>query len=79
MNVMNVNSFFTYIPREIAISDIYIPPLMAAAFFALFLTSLTVRLLNKLRWHRYFVCPPLVELALSVIYTVLIGTFLIPS
>lgn len=76
---MNVNSFFTYIPREIAISDIYVPPLLVAAFFGLVLTSLTVRLFNKLRWHRYFVCPPLVELALAVIFTVLIGTFLIPA
>jgi hypothetical protein len=74
-----VNSFYTHIPHEIAISDIYIPPLLAAAFFGLVLTSLTVRLLNKLRWHRYFACPPLVELSLTAIYTVLIGTFLIPS
>lgn len=77
--MVNVNSFFTYIPREIALSDIYIPPLLAAAFLGVVITSLTVRLMNKLRWHRYFACPPLVELSLTVIYTVLIGTFFIPS
>ncbi len=71
--------YFSYIPREIPLGDIYIPPLLAAAFIGLVLTSLTVRLMNKLRWHRYFACPPLVELSLTVIYTVLIGTFFIPS
>ncbi|ELR66246.1 hypothetical protein C942_04908 [Photobacterium marinum] len=74
-----MNAAFSYIPREIAFSDIYVPPLLVAALLGLVLTSVTVRLLNKLRWHRFFVSPPLVELSLAVIYTVLISIFLISA
>ena len=74
-----MNAALSYVPREIALSDIYVPPLLVAALLGLVMTSMTVRLLNKLRWHRFFVCPPLVELALTVIYTVLIGSFFIAS
>ncbi|MCW8329849.1 DUF1656 domain-containing protein [Photobacterium sp. SDRW27] len=76
---MNMNTFLFVAPREIALSDVYVPPLLVAALLGLVLTSLTVRLMNKLRWHRFFIIPPLVELSLTVIYTVLIGTFFIPS
>ena len=74
-----MNAALSYVPREIALSDIYFPPLLVAALIGLVLTSMTVRLMNKLRWHRYFVCPPLVELSLTVIYTVLVSTFFIFS
>jgi hypothetical protein len=37
----------------------------------------TARLLNRYRLSRYFFYPPLVFLALIIIYTVLIGTFII--
>lgn len=74
-----MNTLLSAAPRELALGDIYVPPLLVAALLGLVLTSLTVRLMNKLRWHRFFVIPPLVELSLTVIYTVLIGTFFIPS
>ncbi|MDX1301289.1 DUF1656 domain-containing protein [Photobacterium sp.] len=74
-----MNTFLSAAPREIALSDLYVPPLLVAALIGLVLTSLTVRLMNKLRWHRFFVIPPLVELSLTVIYTVLISIFFIPS
>lgn len=66
-------------PIEIALSDMYLPPLLVAALLALLCTSITVRLFNRLNWHRFIVSPQLVELALTVIYTVLISTFVIPS
>jgi hypothetical protein len=37
----------------------------------------TTRLLNRYRLTKYFFYPPLVSLALMVIYTVLIGTFIV--
>ncbi len=40
---------------------------------------LTAMLLNRYRLSRYFSSPPLVFLALSVIYTLAIGTFVIPA
>ncbi|MBA5761267.1 DUF1656 domain-containing protein [Vibrio sp. 404] len=70
---------FSAIPKEIAIGDIYLPPLLVAGFLGVICTSLTTRLLNKLRWHRYVASPPLVELSMAIIYTVLIGTFVFPS
>jgi len=39
---------------------------------------LTATLLNRFRLSRFFFYPPLVFLALAVIYTGLIGTFIIP-
>jgi len=36
-------------------------------------------MLDRFRLSRYFFYPPLVFVALAVIYTVLIGTFVIPS
>lgn len=74
-----MDAALSYVPREIALSDIYVPPLLVAALLGLIMTSVTVRLLNKLKWHRFFASPPLVELALTVIYTVLISSFFIAS
>jgi hypothetical protein len=37
----------------------------------------TANLLNRYRLSRFFFYPPLVFLALMIIYTVLIGTFII--
>jgi hypothetical protein len=70
---------FSVIPKEIAMGDIYLPPLLVAGFVAIMFTALTVRLLNKLRWHKYVASQPLVELSIAVIYTVLLGTFVFPA
>jgi hypothetical protein len=40
--------------------------------------ALTAMLLNRYRLSRYFFYPPLVFVALAVIYTGVIGTFIIP-
>ena len=65
------------IPHEFAIGEVYMPPLLVAAFLGLIAAMVTVRLLNRYRLSRYFFYPPLVFLALIIIYTVLIGTFII--
>jgi hypothetical protein len=64
-------------PHEFAIGGVYLPPLLVAAFFGLFAAIVTGRLLNRYRLSRYFFYPPLVILSLTVIYTILIGTFVI--
>jgi hypothetical protein len=53
------------------------PPLLVASLFGAIATAITIRLLNRYRLARHFFYPPLVFLALMVIYTVLIGTFII--
>ena len=69
----------TYIPHEFSIGEVYMPPLLVAAFLGLIAAILTARLLNRYRLTRYFFYPPLVFLALVAIYTTIIGTFIIPS
>jgi hypothetical protein len=65
------------IPHEFAIGEVFMPPLLVAAFLGLIAAMVTARLLNRYRLSRYFFYPPLVFLALIIIYTVLIGTFII--
>jgi hypothetical protein len=55
----------TPVPHEFAIGGVYFPALV------------TTRLLNRYRLSKYFFYPPLVSLALMIIYTVLIGTFIV--
>jgi uncharacterized membrane protein len=67
-----------FIPKEFTIGGVYFPPLLIAAVLGVTAAVLTVMVLNRYRLSKYFFYPPLVFLALAVIYTGLIGTFLIP-
>ena len=68
-----------FIPSEFALGEVYFPPLLIAAMLGVILAWLTAKQLNRYRLSRFFFYPPLVLLAFAVIYTVLIGTFVIPS
>jgi len=65
------------IPHEFILGGVYVSPLLVAAVLGVMAATLTARLLNRLRLSRYFFYPPLVFLALTVIYTVVIGTYFI--
>ena len=65
------------IPSEITVSGVYLPPLLVAGCLGALLAYWTAHLLNRYRLSRHFFYPPLVFLALVVIYTVLIGTFVV--
>jgi hypothetical protein len=67
-----------FIPHEFAIGGIFMPPLVVAGLFGAIAAVITIRLLNHYRLAKYFFYPTLVFLALMVIYTGLIGTFIIP-
>jgi hypothetical protein len=67
-----------FVPKEFTIGGIFFPPLLIAGILGVSAAVLTAMLLNRYRLSRYFFYPPLVFLALAVIYTGLIGTFLIP-
>ena len=67
-----------YIPHEFTIGGVYFPPLLIAAVLGVTAAVLTVIVLNRYRLSKYFFYPPLVFLALAIIYTGLIGTFIIP-
>ena len=68
----------TFIPHEFTIGEVYLPPLLIAGILGVALAMLTAIALNRYRLSRFFFYPPLVFFALAVIYTGLIGTFLIP-
>jgi hypothetical protein len=67
------------VPSEFAIGGVYMPPMLIAGIVGTAAAVLTARLLNRYRLSRYFFYPPLVFVALTIIYTILIGTFVIPG
>ena len=67
------------IPSEFIIGGVYFPPMLIAGLLGTAAAWLTAQLLNRFRWSRFFVYPPLVLLALAVTYTVVLGTFFIPA
>lgn len=67
-----------YIPSEVAIGGVYFPPLLLAGILGTLGAMLTGFALNRYRLSRFFFYPPVVFLALAVIYTGFIGIFLIP-
>jgi hypothetical protein len=67
-----------FIPKEFTIGGVYFPPLLIAGILGVLASALTAMLLNRYRLSRFLYNPPIVFLALAVIYTGLIGTFLIP-
>ena len=67
------------IPSEFVIGGVYFPPLLLAGLLGALAAWLTAQLLNRYRLSRFFAYPPLVFLALAVIYTVVFGTFFIAA
>ncbi len=66
------------IPSEFTIGGVYMPPLLIASLIGIVAATITAILLNRIRLSRYMASPPLVFIAIAVIYTCVIGTFLIP-
>jgi Protein of unknown function (DUF1656) len=66
-------------PHELYVGGVFFPPLLLDAALGLAAAWLTARLLNRFRLSRYFYHPPLVLIALAVIYTGLFSIFLIPG
>jgi len=67
------------IPVEFHIGGVYLPPMLIASFLGFFAAWVTAQMLNRFRLSRFFAYPPVVILAMAVIYTILFGTFLIPA
>lgn len=66
------------IPHEIHIGEVFIPPMLLAGILGVIAASITAKLLNRYRLSRYFFYPPLVFVALMVIYTIIIGWIIVP-
>ena len=67
------------IPSEFIIGGVYFPQMLIAGLLGTAAAWLTANLLNRFRLSRFFAYPPLVLLALAVIYSVSLGTFVIPA
>jgi hypothetical protein len=67
------------IPSEFAIGGIYFPPMLIAALLGTAVAWLTAMLLNRYRLSCFFAYPPLVFLALAVVYTIVLGTLVITA
>jgi hypothetical protein len=65
------------IPHEFALGGVYLPPLLVAATIGVVASFATAHLLNQFRISRIFFYPPVVFLALAVIYTISFGTYVI--
>lgn len=65
------------VPHEFAIGGVYMPPLLVAALLGTIAAVVTARMLDRYRLSKYLFYPPAVSLALLIIYTVLIGTFIV--
>ena len=66
------------IPSEFSIGGVYFPPLLLASVLGVLAAWVMAMLLNRYRLTRIFFYPPLVFLALAVIFTGVVGTFIIP-
>ena len=66
------------VPHEIYVGEVFMPPMLLAGILGVIAAAITARLLNKYRLSKYFFYPPLVTVALIVIYTVMIGWLIVP-
>ena len=67
-----------YLPHEFTIGGVYFPPLLIASILGVLAALVTAAFLNRSRLSRFFYYPPLIFVALAIIYTGLIGTLFIP-
>jgi hypothetical protein len=67
----------TPIPHEFVIGGVYMPPLLVASFLGVMAAVVTTNLLNRYQLSKYFFFPPVLSLALVILYTLFIGTFII--
>ena len=64
-------------PKELEFAGVYFPPLLVAAVMALVATWVTAKVCDRWRLTRYVAYPQLVLLSVFLLYTVLLGTFVI--
>ncbi len=66
------------IPVEFSMGGIYMPPLFIAALLGVITAMGVAKLLNSYRLSKYFFYPPLVFVALVIIFMVIYGHTIIP-
>ena len=65
-------------PSEFSLGGVYLPPLFVASILGVTAATVTAMIMNRFRLARFFFYPPLVYVALMVIYTGLISNLFLP-
>ena len=65
------------VPHELAIGEVLFPPLLLAGVLGALVALGVGRVLNRFDLTRHFFYPPLVLLAMTVTFTMLLGSVLI--
>ncbi|WP_144207048.1 DUF1656 domain-containing protein [Shewanella donghaensis] len=63
-------------PHEIAIGDVYFPPLLIVAALAYLLTGVVSFISTKLGWYKYVTALAIVELSIFILFIGLISLFI---
>ena len=66
------------VPAEFSIGGVYMPPLLIASILGIITAVMVARLLNTYHLSRYFFYPPLVFVAMVMIFTVIYGALIVP-
>jgi hypothetical protein len=66
-------------PHELYIGEVFFSPLLLDAALGLAAALLTAHLVNRFRLAHFFYHPPLVLIALAVLYTGLFSIVLLPG
>ena len=60
------------VPHEVSIGGVYFSPLLLASLLGVLATAATVMMLNRYRLSRFFIYPPVMFIAIAILYTGLI-------
>ncbi|MEZ9198748.1 DUF1656 domain-containing protein [Shewanella sp. 10N.286.54.B9] len=63
-------------PHEIALGDVYFPPLLLVGTLAYLLTSVFTYIATRLGWYQDVVAPAIVELSIIIIFVGIISQFI---
>ena len=63
-------------PHEIALGDVYFPPLLLVGILAYFLAAVVTTIGTRLGWHRYIAVPAIAELSITIIFVGVISQFI---
>lgn len=63
-------------PHEIALGDVYFPPLLLVGILAYLLTAVLTAIGTRLGWHKYVAAPAIVELSIMLIFVGVISQYI---
>ena len=66
-------------PAEVEIAGTYYPPILVSAILGILAMVFTTKWLARRRLFRFVYYPNVVMLAMTILYTLLIGTILVPA